>query len=405
MMEGVNIVLGVTGGIAVYKACDLVSRLKKLGANIDVIMTASACEFVAPLTFQSLALNRVVTDTFAEPKAWEIGHIALAKKASVFVIAPATANIIGKIANGIADDMLSTTVMATRAPVLIAPAMNTAMYENPIVQANIEKLKGLGYYFVEPESGRLACNDIGKGKLAQPEEILRHIQMILYPKKDLVGKNILITAGPTAEAIDPVRYITNRSTGIMGYTVAEIAVLRGANVTLITGPTALTPPKDVKVIPVESARDMQNAVMGLKSQMDIYVSTAAVADYRPTEIATQKIKKQDGDSVIELTRNPDILQGVGADKGNLYTVGFSVETENVIENSWKKRAKKNLDLLVVNDVTKEGAGFGTQTNIVSFLTKYGTCIDYPLMTKREVAEHIWDYVVADISAHQSLVVE
>ncbi len=395
-MEGVNVVLGVTGGIAVYKACDLVSRLKKMGANIDVIMTQSATEFVAPLTFQSLALNRVVTDMFEEPKTWEIEHISLAKKANIFVIAPATANVIGKIASGIADDMLTTTVMATRAPVLIAPAMNTQMYENPIVQGNIEKLKKLGYHFVEPDSGRLACNDIGKGKLAQPEEILRQIQKILYPKKDLIGRRVVITAGPTAEAIDPVRYITNHSSGIMGYTLADVAAMRGADVTLITGPTALDLPKDVSVVPVRTAIEMASAVMTHKSEADIFIATAAVADYRPLEVADNKIKKQDGDVSLLLTRNPDILYTVGQEKGDLYTVGFSVETEHVIENSRAKLEKKNADLLVVNDVTKPGAGFGTSTNIVTFLARDGRMIEYPIMTKREVAENILDFVVQDM---------
>lgn len=395
-MEGVNVVLGVTGGIAVYKACDLVSRLKKLGANIDVIMTKSATEFVAPLTFQSLALNRVVTDMFDAPQTWDIEHISLAKKADIFVIAPATANIIGKIAGGIADDMLSTTVMATRAPVLIAPAMNTQMYENPIVQENIRKLKALGYYFVEPESGRLACNDVGKGKLANPEEILRQIQKVLYPKKDLVGKRILMTAGPTAEAIDPVRYVTNHSTGIMGYTLADVAIMRGAEVTLVTGPTALQAPKEATVVQVRSAVEMAAEVMSRKDQADIFIATAAVADYRPAQVAANKIKKQDGDVVLSMTRNPDVLYSVGQDKGALYTVGFSVETEQVIENSKAKLKKKNLDLLVVNDVTKPGAGFGTDTNIVTFLTRDGKAVDYPLMSKRQVSEEILDYVVRDM---------
>lgn len=395
-MEGVNVVLGVTGGIAVYKACDLVSRLKKLGANIDVIMTKSATEFVAPLTFQSLALNRVVTDMFDAPQTWDIEHISLAKKADIFVIAPATANIIGKIAGGIADDMLSTTVMATRAPVLIAPAMNTQMYENPIVQENIRKLKALGYYFVEPESGRLACNDVGKGKLANPEEILRQIQKVLYPKKDLLGKRILMTAGPTAEAIDPVRYVTNHSTGIMGYTLADVAIMRGAEVTLVTGPTALQAPKEATVVQVRSAVEMAAEVMSRKDQADIFIATAAVADYRPAQVAANKIKKQDGDVVLSMTRNPDILYSVGQDKGALYTVGFSVETEQVIENSKAKLKKKNLDLLVVNDVTKPGAGFGTDTNIVTFLTRDGKAVDYPLMSKRQVSEEILDYVVRDL---------
>jgi phosphopantothenoylcysteine decarboxylase/phosphopantothenate--cysteine ligase len=397
MLEGVNIVLGVTGGVAVYKACDLVSRLKKLGATIDVIMTASACEFVAPLTFQSLALNRVITDMFDRPNVWDIEHISLAKKADVFVIAPATANVIGKIANGIADDMLTTTVMATKAPVLIAPAMNTVMYENPILQANIEKLKALGYHFVEPESGRLACNDIGKGKLAAPEEILRHIEKLLYTKSDFAGKRVLITAGPTAEAIDPVRFITNRSSGIMGYNLAKIAALRGAQVTLISGPTALEPPKDVTFVSVRSAQEMYEAVMCYRTSADVFIATAAVADYRPSELATQKMKKTDGDLTLSLTRNPDILQNVGQTKESLYVVGFSVETENVIENSWKKLHKKNLDLLVVNDVTQAGAGFGTDTNIVTFLTKHGDRKDFPIMPKAEVAEAILDYIHEDMA--------
>ncbi|WP_348983812.1 bifunctional phosphopantothenoylcysteine decarboxylase/phosphopantothenate--cysteine ligase CoaBC [Fusibacter sp. A2] len=396
-MKDVNIVLGVTGGIAVYKACDLVSRLKKMNASIDVIMTASALEFVAPLTFQSMALNRVVTDMFAEPKTWDIEHISLAKKADVFVIAPATANIIGKIANGIADDMLSTTVMATKAPVLIAPAMNTGMYENPVVQENIEKLKRLGYHFVEPESGRLACNDIGKGKLAHPEEIVRQISKLLYKKKDLIGKRILITAGPTVEALDPVRFLTNKSTGRMGYQLAEIAALRGAEVTLVTGPTRIEKPKDVRIIEIVSTQDMFDAVMSEKDSHDVFIGAAAPADYRPAKYAVNKIKKSDDDMAIPLERNPDIAQTLGLEKGHMISVGFSVETENVFENSMKKLKKKNFDMIVVNDVTKEGAGFGTDTNIVTLIDRSGDSKAYDLMSKRDVAELILDKIATKIN--------
>lgn len=387
-MQDIHVVLGVTGGIAAYKACDIVSRLKKLNAHVDVIMTQSACQFVAPLTFQSLAYSRVVVDMFEEPKVWEIEHIALAKKADVFVIAPATANIIGKIASGIADDMLSTTVMATRAPVLIAPAMNTAMYENPIVQQNIAKLQALGYYFVEPESGRLACDDIGKGKLAQPQTIIDAIEQIVYPNKALSGKKVMITAGPTVEALDPVRYLTNRSTGKMGYQLAAVAHRMGADVTLLSGPTKLAPPLGVNAINFQSADQLYDLVTGQVNQYDILISAAAVADYKPAQYLNQKIKKSDDDLAIPLARNRDIAKAVGANKGRLISIGFSVETENVIENSLKKLNAKQFDFIVVNDVTQEGAGFASDTNIVTIIDANGQTQALPKMSKWQVAEKI-----------------
>lgn len=396
-MKEINVVLGVTGGIAAYKACDLASRLKKQAIGVDVIMTQAATQFVSPLTFQSLVHRPVVTDMFERPSSMEIEHISLAKKADVFVIAPATANIIGKIANGIADDMLSTTVMATEAPVLIAPAMNTKMYENPIVQANIQKLKDLGYHFIEPESGLLACDDIGKGKLAPPEEILKHILMLLYTKKDFVGKNVLITAGPTREPLDPVRFITNFSTGKMGYALAEIAALRGAHVTVIAGPTQVSPPKGVHHIPVTTALEMHEAVMARIDDQDVFIATAAVADYRPMHVSSQKIKKKEGPLSIEMTRNPDIAWSVGQNKKDVYTVGFSVETENVIENARGKLLKKAFDLICVNDVTVPGAGFGGDTNLVTLIDKSGEMKALEMMSKHNVAEAILDHVALTIN--------
>ncbi len=393
MLRGKNIVLGVSGGIAVYKACDIVSRFKKLNANIDVIMTKGATEFVTPLTFQSLSQNYVTVDMFEEPKTWDIEHIALAQKADVFLIAPATANIIGKIANGIADDMLSTTVMATKAQVVIAPAMNTNMYENKIVQENIAKLKKLGYVFIDPEAGRLACGDVGKGKLASPENIVQEVVKILTRERDLCGKNILITAGPTIEAIDPVRYITNRSTGKMGYAIAQQAIERGAKVTLVSGKTNLKIPYGVsKFISIESAQDMYNAVMENIAEQDIIIKSAAVADYKPKHKATQKIKKKEDDLVIELDRNYDILKEVGKVKENKVLVGFAAETNDLIENAKEKIKKKNLDFIVANDLTKEGAGFGVDTNIVKIIHKSGETEDYPKMNKMEISNIILDKV-------------
>ena len=380
MLKDKTVVIGVSGGIAVYKTLDVVSRLRKLGVNVNVIMTKSATEFVTPLSFQSLSQNYVVCDMFEDPKTWDVEHISLA-------------NVIGKIANGIADDMLTTTVMATKAKVLIAPAMNTNMYENPILQRNINTLKELGYNFVEPESGRLACGDTGKGKLASPETIVDEVVKLLSKGQDLKGKSIIVTAGPTVESIDPMRYITNRSTGKMGYSIAKEAIERGADVTLITGPTNLTPPQNLKkLVKIESAKDMYEAVLANLDENDVVIKSAAVADYKPKNYSNKKIKKSDDDLVIELDRNKDIAQEIGKIKNNKILVGFAAETNDLIENASLKIKKKNLDFIVANDLTKEGAGFGVDTNIVKIIDKEGNITEYPKMKKEEVANIILDKI-------------
>lgn len=389
MLKDKTVVIGVSGGIAVYKTLDVISRLRKLGVNVNVIMTKSATEFVTPLSFQSLSQNYVVCDMFEDPKTWDVEHVSLAKRADVFLIAPATANVIGKIANGIADDMLTTTVMATKAKVLIAPAMNTNMYENPILQRNINTLKELGYNFVEPESGRLACGDTGKGKLASSEIIVDEVVKLLSKEQDLKGKSIIVTAGPTVESIDPMRYITNRSTGKMGYSIAKEAIERGADVTLITGPTNLTPPQNLKkLVKIESAKDMYEAVLENLDENDVVIKSAAVADYKPKNYSNKKIKKSDDDLIIELDRNKDIAQEIGKIKNNKILVGFAAETNDLIENASLKIKKKNLDFIVANDLTKEGAGFGVDTNIVKIIDKEGNITEYPKMKKEEVANII-----------------
>jgi len=392
MLEGKNILLGVTGGIAAYKACDIVSRLIKLNANIDVIMTKSAMEFVRPHTFQALSQNPVITDTFQSPRYWDIEHISLAQKADVFLIAPATANIIGKVANGIADDMLSTTIMASDAKIVFAPAMNTQMYANPILKDNIKKLKDLNYHFIEPGLGRLACGDIGRGKLADVDEIINYILNLESQVEDLKEKKILITAGPTVEAIDPVRYITNHSTGKMGYAIAEAASKRGADVTLVSGPTKITAPKNVTLISVKSALEMYDAVMENFESQDIIIKSAAVADYRPEEYSNNKMKKQTDDLVLKLVRNPDILLELGKRKTKQKLVGFAAETNNLIEHAKEKRIKKNLDLIVANDITQEGAGFGTDTNIVYLIDKYDNITKINKSDKFQIAHKILDKI-------------
>ena len=394
MLKGKTVVIGVSGGIAVYKACDVVSRLKKLNANVHVIMTKSATEFVTPLTFQSLSQNYVVSDMFEEPKTWDVEHISLAKKADVFLIAPATANVIGKVANGIADDMLTTTVMATTGKVLIAPAMNTNMYRNPILQRNISILKELGYNFVDPDSGRLACGDIGEGKLASPEKIVDAVvDLFNEDKKDLLGKKIMITAGPTVESIDLVRYLTNRSTGKMGYAIAKMAANRGADVTLVSGPTNIEPPSNIKkLIKVQSAKDMYDAIIDNFDENQVIIKSAAVADYKPKNYSDKKIKKSNDDLIIELDRNKDIAYELGKIKKNKILVGFAAETNDLIENAKGKISKKNLDFIVANDLTESGAGFGTDTNIVKIIDKDGNIAKYPQMKKDEVADVILDKV-------------
>lgn len=393
MVQNKNVVLGITGGIAAYKACDIVSGLKKLNANVDVIMTKAATEFITPLTLQSISQNKVAVDMFQTLGNWEIGHISLAKKADLLVIAPATADIIGKLANGIADDLLSTTVMATKAPVLIAPAMNSNMYTNSIVQANIEKLKNNGFWFITPEIGRLACGDIGEGKLASVETIVNQITKLLTRAKDFSGRKILITAGPTQEAIDPVRFISNRSSGKMGYALAEAAVERGADVTLISGPVALTRPNGLdSFIPVESAIEMRQAVMDCFQEMEIIIMTAAVGDFKPKRKSAEKIKKNDSGLTIELEKTPDILAELGKLKGDRILVGFAAETQNLLEYAGEKLVQKNLDFIVANDLTQEGAGFGVSTNIVKIIDCSGNVEEFPLMSKLELGKIILDRI-------------
>ena len=364
------VVIGVTGGIAVYKALDVISALRKKDIEVHVIMTESASKFVNPLTFQSISQNMVVTDMFAEPKAWEIQHISLAQKADLMLVAPATANIIGKISNGIADDMLSTTIMATKAKVLIAPAMNTNMYENKIVQNNISKLKDFGYKFIEPASGRLACGDVGIGKLADVNTIVERVLEELEEKEqDLLGKKVLISAGPTIAPIDPVRYITNRSTGKMGYAIAQEARERGAEVVLVSGPTNLNPPKDVKIINIKTNEEMKNEILQYFEWADIVIKSAAVADYKPKQYSKEKIKKGDGDLNLCLTRDNDILKSLGEIKTHQILVGFAAESNNVLENANKKLKNKNLDFIVANDITSSDTGFGSEDNKVVIISK------------------------------------
>lgn len=390
MLNNKTIVVGVTGGIAAYKAAEIVSRLKKLNAEVYCIMTEGAQAFLTPLTLRTLSGNPVVTSMFQEPVKWSVEHIALADRADFFLVVPATANVLGKVANGIADDFLSTTIIATKAKVIFAPAMNVNMYENPIVQQNISKLKALGYYFIEPIEGNLACGYSGKGKMAQPKDIIEFL--LGFEKQDLKGKNILITAGPTREPIDPVRYLTNRSSGKMGYALAKCAKLRGAKVTLISGPTNLDRPQGVNFIPVETANEMFSKISKIFHEQDVIIKSAAVADYRPECYQALKIKKTDEDMVIKLARNPDILRYLGENKGSRILVGFAAETNDLRENAQKKLNKKNLDFIVANDVTAKDAGFGTDTNKVTLYYKDGSFKDLPLLSKSEVADIILDEV-------------
>ena len=386
------VVLGVTGGIAVYKALDVISALRKKDVDVRVIMTKSATEFVTPLTFQSMSQNIVTTDMFAEPKAWEIQHISLAKRADVFLVAPATANIIGKVANGIADDMLSTTIMATRAKVVFAPAMNTNMYTNPIVQENIAKLKKLGYEFIEPASGRLACGDEGKGKLAPASDIVEKVLSELYDKKDLIGKKVLVTAGPTRANIDPVRFISNRSTGKMGYAIAEEARDRGAEVVLVSGPTNEAAPYGINVIKINTNEEMRSEILKHFETSNIVIKSAAVADYKAKEYSENKIKKGNGDLEIILTRDNDILKELGEKKSGQILVGFAAESQNVIENAKGKLIKKNLDYIVANDITSKDSGFASNDNRVTIVTREGQELSLEKMSKREVARNLFDII-------------
>ncbi len=389
------VVIGVTGGIAVYKALDVISALRKKDVEVHVIMTESASKFVSPLTFQSISQNMVVTDMFAEPKAWEIQHISLAQKADLMLIAPATANIIGKVANGISDDMLSTTIMAAaKAKVIFAPAMNTNMYQNKIVQNNIEKLKEFGYGFIEPASGRLACGDVGVGKLADVNTIVERVLAELNDKEqDLKGKKVLISAGPTIAPIDPVRYITNRSTGKMGYAIAEEARDRGAEVILVSGPTNLNPPKDVKIINIKTNEEMKNEIFDNFEWADIVIKSAAVADYKPKEYSKDKIKKGEGDFNLCLTRDNDILKSLGDMKTHQVLVGFAAESNDVLENAEKKLKNKNLDFIVANDITSSDTGFGSEDNKVVILSKNNEKLELEKMSKKEVASNIFDMIL------------
>lgn len=392
MLAGKCVVLGVTGGIAAYKAVEVASRLRKLGATVYVVMTRAAASFVTPLTFREISGNPVVTSMWDEPKQWNVEHIALATQADLFVIAPATANVIGKLAAGMADDMLTTTVMATKAPVLLAPAMNSNMYLNPVVQANIAKLAGLGYHFLPPDEGLLACGVEGPGRLPEPAAIVARAAALLGAGDDLAGRKVLVTAGPTREAIDPVRYISNHSSGKMGYALAAAAAARGAEVVLVTGPTALPPPPRVRTVPVETAAEMLAAVLAEYEDCDVVVKAAAVADYRPVAPAEHKIKKTDDELTITLTKNADILAELGRRKQGQVLVGFAAETRDLEANARAKLTKKNLDMVVANDVTVPGAGFNADTNVARLLYRDGRVEELALMAKDELAAVILDRI-------------
>ena len=383
------VVLGVTGGIAAYKACEVLRLLQKQGMDVYVVMTKNACSFVAPLTFETLSGHPVAVDTFERPATWEVEHIALAKRADLFLIVPATANIIGKMACGIADDMLSTTVMATRAPVMIAPAMNTGMWENPAVQQNITKLMSRGVHVVSPATGHLACGDTGAGKLEDVEVIVQRAVQVLNPKQDMKGLRVMVTAGPTREALDPVRYISNRSSGKMGYAIARAAAMRGAQVTLLSGPVSLEAPHGVTFVPFTTTQDLLERALEHAADHDILIQSAAPADYRAEEIAAQKIKKNHGeDFILRLVENPDVAATLGKMKRkDQVFVGFAAETNDVLEHAKGKLVKKNLDMIVANDVTKPGAGFDVDTNIVTLITEKET-ISLPMLSKDDVADHI-----------------
>ena len=395
-LQGKCVLLGITGGIAAYKAAALAnvaSGLRKAGATVHVIMTENATKFITPLTFETLTNNRCVVDTFARDFQYDVKHISLAKAADLILIAPATANVIAKLANGLADDMLTTTVLAARCKKLVAPAMNTAMLENPITQDNLAKLKKYGFGIIEPAVGMLACKDVGSGKLPEPETLLDCIAMELAREKDMAGLHVTVTAGPTQEALDPVRYLTNHSTGRMGYAIAREAMLRGADVTLISGPTALKPVPGVKTVDVVSARDMFEAVQAALPETDILVKAAAVADYRPANVAVDKIKKQDGDMAIPLERTDDILGWVTEHRHpGLFVCGFSMETRDMIENSRKKLDRKHLDMIAANNLKVAGAGFGVDTNVVTILTADGIQ-ELPLMGKDQVAAKLLDAIL------------
>ena len=391
-LQGKCVLLGVTGGIAAYKMANVASGLRKAGAEVHVIMTENATQFITPLTFETLTNNRCVVDTFARDFQYDVTHVSLAKKADLILIAPATANVIAKLAHGIADDMLTTTVLASRCKKLVAPAMNTAMLENPITQDNLETLRKYGFSIVEPAVGMLACKDVGSGKLPEPEVLLDRIAMEIAREKDYLGLHVTVTAGPTREALDPVRYLTNHSTGKMGYAIAREAMLRGADVTLISGPTALAPVPGVRMVPIVSAQDMFEAVKEALPRTDILIKSAAVADYRPAEVFTDKIKKGDGEMSIPLERTPEILTWVSQHRHpGLFVCGFSMETKDLLDSSRKKLEKKHLDMIVANNLKVAGAGFGVDTNVVTILTDREV-LELPLMGKDQVAARLLDEI-------------
>ena len=393
MLNGKTIVLGVTGSIAAYKIAGLASMLVKQHADVHVIMTKNACNFINPITFETLTKHKCLVDTFDRNFEFSVKHVSLAQAADVFLIAPASANVIGKIANGICDDMLTTTVCATRKPVLISPAMNTGMFENPIVQDNLKKLARFGYHIIQPAVGRLACGDVGAGKMPSEEELFNNILLAIAKEKDLKGKRVLISAGPTQEAIDPVRYITNHSSGKMGYALAKMAKLRGADVTLVSGPVSITAFPGIEVVDVTSAADMYDAITTRSSQADIVVMCSAVADYTPTLYSEQKLKKSEGDMSIALSRTKDILKNLGENKreGQI-VVGFSMETENLIENSQAKLLKKNVDMICANSISTDKTGFGVDTNKVTLIFK-NHVEELPLCSKEETADMILDHII------------
>ena len=393
MLKGKTVLLGITGSIAAYKIAYLASALHKLHADVHVLMTENATNFINPITFETLTGNKCLVDTFDRNFQFQVEHVSIAKKAEVVMIAPASANVIGKLANGLADDMLTTTVMACRCQKILAPAMNTAMYENPVVQDNIRKLKNYGYEVITPASGYLACGDTGAGKMPEPETLLEYILKEAAFQKDLAGKKLLVTAGPTQEAIDPVRCLTNHSSGKMGYAIAKMAMLRGAEVTLVSGPTAIEPPLFVKVVPVTSARDMFEAVTGLSDEQDIIIKAAAVADYRPKQVSEDKVKKKDDQASIELERTDDILKYLGQHKKQgQFLCGFSMETRDMLRNSRAKLEKKNLDMVAANNLKVEGAGFQGDTNVLTLITQDEE-VSLPLMSKEDAALKILDKIL------------
>lgn len=396
MLRGKNIVLAVSGSIAAYKMANVASALKKLNCKVTVLMTPNATHFINPITFETLTGNKCLVDTFDRNFQYNVAHISLAKETDLVLIAPASANVIGKLANGIADDMLTTTVMACECKKLLAPAMNTHMFTNPIVQDNLVKLQHYGYEIIQPASGYLACGDEGAGKLPSEDVLMDYILREVACEKDLLGKNILITAGPTIEKIDPVRFISNHSTGKMGYALAKVCMLRGAQVTLVSGKTALTPPPFVTFLPVTSAEDMFETVTAKAPEQDIIIKAAAVADYRPSTVASEKMKKKDSDMTLSLERTRDILGYLGSHrKEGQFLCGFSMETEHMLENSREKLDKKNIDMIVANNLKEKGAGFGTDTNIVTLITK-DAVKELPIMEKEQVACAILDHILAQL---------